>query len=87
MLISFSCGGRVITEQQNKALGKTLKYQHKGWISYVITVNGPAPIDYLVSQIHYEYNIVKQIELIAEGVLLFIGVSFKDLTRQQTGLF
>jgi DNA polymerase-2 len=76
-----------LADQQNKALGKTLKYQHKGWISYVITVNGPQAIEYLSSKIDYDHYVDKQIKPIAEGILPFIGVSFKDMTSQQMGLF
>jgi len=76
-----------LADQQNGALGKTLKYQHKGWISYVITVNGPQPIEYLSSKIDYDHYVDKQIKPIAEGILPFIGLSFEDLTSQQMGLF
>jgi len=76
-----------LADQQNKTLGKTLKYQHKGWIAYVITVNGPEPIEYLSSQIDYEHYVDKQIKPIAEGILPFINLSFEDMTSQQMGLF
>jgi DNA polymerase-2 len=76
-----------LADQQNGALGKTLKYQHKGWISYVITVNGPQPIEYLSSKIDYDHYVDKQIKPIAEGILPFIGLSFEDMTSQQMGLF
>ena len=76
-----------IADEQNKRLGKALKYQDKGWISYVITVNGPQPVDYQTSQIDYEHYVDKQIKPIAEGILPFIGLSFEDLTSQQMGLF
>ena len=76
-----------LADQQNAALGKTLRYQHKGWISYVITVNGPQPIEYLSSQIDYEHYVDKQIKPIAEGILPFINLSFADMTSQQMGLF
>lgn len=76
-----------LADQQNMALGKPLKYQHKGWISYVLTVNGPEPVEYLNSQIDYEQYVEKQIKPIAEGILPFIGLSFEDMTSQQMGLF
>lgn len=76
-----------LADQQNAALGKTLRYQHKGWISYVITVNGPQPIEYLTSQLDYEHYVDKQIKPIAEGILPFINLSFEDMTSQQMGLF
>ncbi|WP_339718917.1 DNA polymerase II [uncultured Paraglaciecola sp.] len=76
-----------LADQQNVALGKTPRYQHKGWISYVITVNGPQPIEYLSSQIDYDHYVDKQIKPIAEGILPFINLSFADMTSQQMGLF
>ena len=76
-----------LADKQNEALGKPLKYQHKGWISYVITVNGPEPVEYLTSQIDYEHYVDKQIKPIAEGILTFINVSFADITSRQMGLF
>jgi DNA polymerase-2 len=76
-----------LADQQNKALGKTLKYQHKGWIAYVITTNGPQPIEYLNSQIDYDHYVEKQIKPIAEGILPFIDLSFEDMTTKQMGLF
>jgi DNA polymerase-2 len=76
-----------LADQQNENLGKTLKYQHKGWISYVITVNGPQPKEYLSSKIDYEHYVDKQIKPIAEGILPFIDLSFEDMTSQQMGLF
>ena len=53
----------------------------------MITVNGPEPIEYLISQIDYEHYVDKQIKPIAEGILPFIGSSFEDMTSQQMGLF
>ncbi|WP_299082084.1 DNA polymerase II [uncultured Paraglaciecola sp.] len=76
-----------LADQQNQALGKPLKYQHKGWIAYVITLNGPEPIEYLSSPIDYEHYVDKQIKPIAEGILPFIGLSFADMTSKQMGLF
>ena len=76
-----------LADLQNKTLGKTLKYQYKGWVSYVITVNGPEPVEYLTSQIDYDHYVEKQIKPIAEGILPFINLSFEDITSQQMGLF
>jgi len=76
-----------LADQQNQALGKTLKYQHKSWIAYVITINGPQPIEYLNSQIDYDHYVEKQIKPIAEGILPFINLSFENMTSQQMGLF
>ncbi len=42
-----------LADENNKALGKSIKYQNKGWISYVVTQNGPEPLEYLSSPIDY----------------------------------
>ncbi len=74
-------------DEQNEALGKPPKYQNKSWITYVITVNGPQPTEYLSSQIDYEHYVEKQIKPIAEGILPFIGLSFNNIASRQMGLF
>lgn len=76
-----------LADSTNTELGRTLKYQHKGWIAYMITINGPEPIEYLTSPIDYDHYIAKQIQPIAEGILPFIDLSFEQLTSTQLGLF
>ncbi|WJG11252.1 DNA polymerase II [Aliiglaciecola sp. LCG003] len=76
-----------LADQQNQKLGKPLQYQHKGWISYVITLDGPQPIEYVSSRLDYEHYIEKQIRPIAEGILPFVGQSFEQITSSQLGLF
>ncbi|GAB2700791.1 DNA polymerase II [Aliiglaciecola aliphaticivorans] len=76
-----------IADEHNKRLNKPLRYQNKGWISYVITTDGPQPVDYISSPLDYEHYIDKQIRPIAEGILPFIDVSFDDITSNQLGLF
>jgi len=74
-------------DEQNKKLGKPLQYQHKGWISYIITLNGPEDIQHQQSVVDYEHYIEKQLKPIADGILPFIGLSFEQITDQQMGLF
>ena len=74
-------------DQQNAELAKPLRYQHKGWIEYVITVNGPEALEYLRSDIDYEHYVIKQLKPIADAVLPFIGLSFDRLFKQQMNLF
>lgn len=76
-----------LADEQNDQLGKPLRYQHKGQIAYVITLNGAQPIEYQSSSLDYEHYIEKQIKPIAESILPFIGVSFTDITSAQLGLF
>lgn len=76
-----------IADEQNKKLGRALQYQNKGTISYVITLNGPQPIDYISSNIDYQHYIDKQLAPIVDGILPFIDSSFAQLTDVQMGLF
>lgn len=76
-----------LADEQNEKLGKSLRYQRKGVIAYVITLNGPEPIEYQHSAIDYEHYIERQIKPIADGILPFIGLSFDQLTNAQLGLF
>lgn len=76
-----------IADEENKKLGKPLRYQNRGWISYLITVNGPEPIEYQHSLIDYDFYISRQLEAVADGILPFIGLSFAQITERQMGLF
>ncbi len=76
-----------MADEKNRTLGKTLKYQNKGWVSYLITVNGPEPVEYRQSKIDYDHYITKQLKPIADGVLPFIGLDFDALTSNQGELF
>lgn len=76
-----------IADAENLKNGKTLKHQNKGWISYLMTVSGPQPIDYVSSNIDYQFYIDRQIEPVADAILPFIGLSFKGIVDLQMGLF
>ncbi|GAA0858561.1 DNA polymerase II [Aliiglaciecola litoralis] len=76
-----------LADENNQRLGKPLRYQHKGWIHYVITIDGPQPAEYVTSPLDYEHYIEKQIKPIAEGILPFINLSFEQMTSKQMGLF
>ncbi|MGX9520057.1 DNA polymerase II [Vibrio mediterranei] len=71
----------------NQQLGRPLQYQNKGRIEYVITLNGPEPVEYQRSPIDYQHYIDKQLRPIAEAILPFIGQNFDDLSAPQMGLF
>ena len=76
-----------IADENNHQIGQPLRYQSKGWINYVITIDGPQPIEYQTSALDYEHYIDKQIRPIAEGILPFIDESFEQITSAQLGLF
>ena len=50
-----------------------------GIIEYVMTTNGPEPIQKRSSTIDYEHYIDKQVKPLADSILSFYGTSFDDL--------
>jgi DNA polymerase-2 len=50
-------------------------------IKYLITENGPEPIQKLKSKIDYEHYISKQIKPLADSVLCFYSINFDDLMQ------
>ena len=74
-------------DKRNRELGKSIKYQNKGWISYVMTTNGPEPVEYLTSPIDYEHYIDKQLRPVADAVLPFVGLEFESVVSAQTSIF
>ncbi len=63
------------------------RYERGGWIQYVLTVNGPEPLEHCPSVLDYELYIERQIVPIADGILQFLGLSYQTITDQQLGLF
>ena len=57
------------------------------WISYLITVNGPEPLDNLHSAIDYRHYSDAQLAPAADGILHFVGDSFERITADQLNLF
>ncbi|MBR9692608.1 DNA polymerase II [Candidatus Woesearchaeota archaeon] len=56
-------------------------------IEYIMTENGPEPVDYLTGTIDYDHYIAKQIKPLADSVLGFYGTTFDELiegSQQQT---
>lgn len=76
-----------LADETNRALGKPLKYQRKGSIAYVMTLNGPEPLEYLKSPVDYQHYIDRQLQPVADAILPFIGLSFSTLTDSQLDLF
>lgn len=59
----------------------------QGWISYVITVNGPEPSEERQSEIDYQHYLDKQLEPVTDGILHFLDSSFQIVTSAQIELF
>jgi DNA polymerase-2 len=66
---------------------RPLQYQNGGRISYVMTLNGPEPLEALTSTIDYEHYVAKQLQPIADAILHVLHDDFDALTNTQTTLF
>ena len=64
-----------------------MQYQNGGWISYVITVAGPEPLETQRSPIDYEHYLTKQLQPVADAILPFLGDDFSKLISRQHDLF
>ncbi len=53
------------------------------WVSYVVTANGPLPIEALDARPDYEHYRDRQLAPAADGILHFLGTSFETLTTSQ----
>ncbi|MFH1440378.1 MAG: DNA polymerase II [Candidatus Woesearchaeota archaeon] len=58
-------------------------------IKYVMTENGPEPIQKLKSKIDYDHYIDKQLKPIADSILVFFNIKFEELVsgKKQKSLF
>ncbi|MFK7860497.1 MAG: DNA polymerase II [Granulosicoccus sp.] len=56
-------------------------------IRYLITRNGPEPVEALVSAIDYQHYLDKQLAPAADGILQFMDTSFQSITDAQLQMF
>jgi len=76
-----------IADEHNARVGRTQQYQKGGWIQYVMTRNGPEPLETRHSRIDYEHYLTRQLQPIADAILQPMGESFAALTTSQRELF
>jgi len=76
-----------MADEHNGRLGRPMQYQKGGWIEYVMTRNGPEPLETRRSRIDYEHYLTRQLQPIADAILQPLGESFMALTTPQRGLF
>ena len=76
-----------IADEFNLQRGRPLQYQHGGWISYVITRNGPEPLENRQAAIDYEHYLSNQLKPIADAILPLLHDDFDALTSRQQALF
>jgi DNA polymerase-2 len=76
-----------VADDFNRAKGRPLQYQNGGWISYVMTVAGPQPLETLVAPIDYGFYVERQLQPVADAILAFMGADFETVMSAQARLF
>jgi DNA polymerase-2 len=76
-----------VADEFNRKQGRPLQYQNGGWISYVMTVAGPEPLETLRSAIDYEHYLTRQLQPVADAILPLLRDDFTTLVSGQRQLF
>ncbi|WP_165798719.1 DNA polymerase II [Pseudomonas laurylsulfativorans] len=76
-----------LADEYNDRQGRPRQYQNGGWISYVITVAGPEPLEVRSAPIDYDHYITRQLQPVADAILPFVVDDFSTLIGGQLGLF
>ncbi|MCO8168796.1 DNA polymerase II [Pseudomonas sp. 21LCFQ02] len=76
-----------LADNCNQRLGRPLQYQRGGWISYVISTNGPEPLEARQAPIDYDHYVTRQLQPIADAILPFVNDEFATLIGGQLDLF
>jgi DNA polymerase-2 len=70
-----------------KAAKKRLAQEPRGTVAYVITVDGPQPIENITSRIDYRHYVEKQIKPIVETISSVISINMSSAIYGQETLF
>ncbi len=62
-------------------------YEHGGWIEYVITTQGPEPLEDRHSPLDYQHYLDRQMAPVVDSILHFLGQSFAQLVNPQQDIF
>ena len=58
-----------------------------GWVEYVMTTAGAEPAQKPLAPLDYEHYAERQLEPVADGILGFVGTSFRTLVGKQIDMF
>lgn len=76
-----------LADEYNDRMGRPRQYQRGGWISYLISVNGPEPLEVRQAPIDYDHYVTRQLQPVADAILPFVNDDFGTLVGGQMGLF
>lgn len=76
-----------LADEIRRQRGLPPRYQHRGWIEYVITTQGPEPVAYQQHPLDYQHYIDKQLKPVADAILPHINLHFDQIVDTQLSLF
>ena len=76
-----------MAEERRVQEGLPPRYRRKASIAYVMTTQGPEPVEYRQSALDYEHYIDRQLRPVADAVLPFINRHFAQWSDEQLSLF
>lgn len=76
-----------LADEYNDSQGRPRQYQNGGWISYLITVAGPEPLENRHAAIDYDHYVTRQLQPVADAILPFVQGDFSRLIDGQLDLF
>ena len=76
-----------LADEYNDLQGRPRQYQNGGTISYVITVAGPQPLENRTAEVDYDHYLTRQLQPVADAILVFVDDDFSALVGGQLGLF
>ncbi|MFJ5382792.1 DNA polymerase II, partial [Cupriavidus sp. CER94] len=76
-----------IADDYNERHGRPRQYQNGGWISYLMTMAGPEPLETRAAPIDYDHYVTRQLQPIADAILPFLDDDFETLLTGQMALF
>ncbi len=63
------------------------RYQNRGWVEYIMTLNGPQTLECQSSKLDYEHYIEKQLTPVADSILAVLNDSVDNILKRQINLF
>jgi DNA polymerase-2 len=76
-----------LADEYNAEQGRPRQYQRGGWISYLITLAGPQPLEAISAPIDYDHYLTRQLQPVADAILPFVDDDFGTLVGGQLDLF
>ncbi|MGV8917254.1 MAG: DNA polymerase II [Pseudomonas sp.] len=76
-----------LADEFNDQQGRPRQYQNGGWISYVMSVAGPQPLEARTAPIDYDHYVTRQLQPLADAILPFVNDDFSTLIGGQLDLF